>query len=66
MATHPLIKFRKSRTPPWTQEDLANAVGVKRLTVLRWEHGTRFPERKMWPRIRAVTGLGVEELNRRQ
>ncbi len=63
MSQHPLKKFRAKQDPPWTQGRLAEALGVKRVTVCRWETGERFPERDLWPRIRAVTGLGVDDLH---
>jgi transcriptional regulator with XRE-family HTH domain len=61
---HPLQTFRETQTPPWSQTRLAEALGVQRVTVWRWERGDRFPERELWPKIRALTGLGIDDLGR--
>lgn len=63
MSQHPLKQFRANQDPPWTRDRLAKALGVERVTVWRWEKGMRFPERDLWPRILAVTGLGVDDLH---
>lgn len=58
---HPLTAFRKAKK--LSQAELGKQLGVSPAAVSRWEAGERFPDRELWPRIRAVTGLGVEDLN---
>lgn len=62
MDIHPLKTFRESQAPPWSQSQMANALGVSRVTVWRWERGDRFPERELWPKIRSLTGLRIDDL----
>lgn len=62
MDSHPLKTFRESQDPPWSQSRMAEALGVKRTTVWRWERGDRFPERELWPKIRDLTGLSIDDL----
>lgn len=64
MSTHPLEAFRKNQTPVLSQAALAAMLQVKRVTVYRWEKGDRFPDRKHWPRIKEVTGLSADDLER--
>jgi transcriptional regulator with XRE-family HTH domain len=62
--THPLRAFRESFTPHLTQEELGERLGgLRRATISRWESGERFPDRKLWPRIEAVTGVTPEQLS---
>lgn len=45
------IRIRK------TQAQLAALVGVKRITVARWEHGSHLPGEDSLPRLAAVLGI---------
>lgn len=58
---HPLTAFRLKHEPPLNQDDLAKKLKVSASTLSRWEAGDRFPERRWWPRLREVTGLGPED-----
>jgi transcriptional regulator with XRE-family HTH domain len=57
MESHPLKTFRKQHVPPLSQEELAELLGVTRVTVTRWEARRRKPDRRLLPKIAAVTGL---------
>ena len=46
----------------WTQETLANLLGVSRLAVARWETGERRPRKKYLDKLAEVFGLPMEEL----
>jgi len=46
----------------WTQETLANLLGVSRLAVARWETGERRPRKKYLDKLAAILGLPMEEL----
>ncbi len=46
-----------------TQQELADALGVIRVTVARWESGTRTPDGPVWMALRA---LAHEQRDRRQ
>src|SRR5699024_4920612 len=47
----------------YTQEGLAEAVGVERSTVWRWEKGTVTPLPEQRPRLWSVLGLTAAELD---
>lgn len=64
MDKHPLQIFRETQSPPWSQSRMAGVLGVSRVTVWRWERGDRFPERDLWPKIRDLTGLSIDDLGR--
>ena len=46
----------------WTQETLANLLGVSRLAVARWETGERRPRKKYLDKLAEVFGIPMEEL----
>jgi transcriptional regulator with XRE-family HTH domain len=54
---HPLTTFRKNQTPPLSQEQLANLLGVSRVTVTRWESGARKIHDGKLPVVSAKTGI---------
>jgi transcriptional regulator with XRE-family HTH domain len=45
-----------------TQEQFADQVGVEAMTVSRWERGESLPRRKIWPKLREITGLEIAEI----
>ena len=55
-----LVKYRESNN--LSREQLADEIGVKPVTIWRWEAGTRRPDRKFAPKISALTGISVAEL----
>jgi len=55
MRIHPLRQFRREQE--WTQERLANFLGVHPITVARWELGTRQMDPAMVARISRLTGI---------
>lgn len=62
MDMHPLRTYRLSKTPRQSQADLAQQLGVSRLTVLRWESGIRkIDERKVFD-IAKIIGVPAKEL----
>ena len=62
MQTHPLRTYRTSKTPKQSQADLANILGVSRLTVLRWENGDRKINESLLSTVSARTGIPAKEL----
>lgn len=54
---------RRRRAVGFTQESLAEALGVERSTVTRWESGQVLPQPYMRPRIAAVLRVSVQELS---
>ncbi len=59
---HPLKAFRDSHDPPLTQEQLAERLGVSKVSVSRWETGERKPEPELLPAISAETGVSAAQL----
>jgi transcriptional regulator with XRE-family HTH domain len=57
MNEHPLKIFRERHTPPLTQQQLAQLLGVSKATISRYESGKRAPLRKDLPRLSAITGI---------
>ena len=57
---NPLSKWRRERD--LSQEDLAALLGVRGMTVSRWERGSHFPRRKLWPVITEKTGITAADL----
>lgn len=44
-----------------SQEELADLIGVKAMTVSRWERGDHLPRRKRWPKIEEATGIAPSD-----
>ena len=59
---HPIQAFRERQNPPLSRNDLALILGVDRLTVHRWETGTRLPDLGLLPTITKKTGIPGYEL----
>lgn len=59
--SHPLVRYRDKHELSVTA--LAEKLGVSKATVSRWEYG-RLPEQKLWPVIKAETGVKAEDLAR--
>ncbi len=49
----------------WTQTDLAERLGVTRVTVARWETGQRTPDRFVLRAIAQVFGVKVADVEAR-
>jgi transcriptional regulator with XRE-family HTH domain len=65
MAIKPLTElrdYRANQKPPISQRELAEALGVTRVTVARWEMGVRRPDRGLVPEIAKLTGIPAAEL----
>lgn len=45
-----------------TQDELAAQLGVKGMTVSRWERGESLPRRKVWPKLQEITGVPIADL----
>jgi transcriptional regulator with XRE-family HTH domain len=59
----PNVKLRNARIDNnWTQQDVADRVGVTPLTVGRWERGEVFPTAHYRQRLCEVFGISLEEL----
>ena len=61
-AVHPLKAYRDRQDPPLTQQGLADLLGVDRVTVTRWESGSRKPEAEKLPIIAEKTGIAPSDL----
>ena len=57
-----LKAFRERHNPPLSQSDLADKFGVSRVTVTRWESGSRQPNRDVLPTVLRITGLPLSEI----
>jgi transcriptional regulator with XRE-family HTH domain len=57
---NPLARWRREHE--LTQEDVAALLGVRGMTVSRWERGSTLPHRKIWPKIREKTGITPADL----
>ncbi|MBZ0253529.1 MAG: helix-turn-helix domain-containing protein [Candidatus Methylomirabilis sp.] len=55
-----IAALRKQRE--WTQEDLAEKVGVSKVQVSRWETGRMRPSRNTLKQIAAVLGVHYDDL----
>lgn len=62
MQTHPLRTYRTSKSPKQSQADLADILGVSRLTVLRWENGDRKINESLLSAVSKKTGIPAKEL----
>lgn len=65
MAFRPLIELREHRenqNPRISQREMAEVLGVTRVTVARWEMGLRRPDRKFIPELSRITGRSPAEL----
>src|SRR5450755_4049964 len=55
--------LRQMRTERgWTQIEVADAVGVTKLAVGRWERGERVPQRFYWEKLCELFGKSAVEL----
>lgn len=45
-----------------SQQELAIELGVKAMTVSRWERGGHMPRKKYWPKIEETTGIVPSQL----
>lgn len=62
MVESPLKKYREQQNPPLSQEQLAEAIGVSRVTVTRWESGKRKVGETLLSIVSEETGIPVAEL----
>ena len=60
--THPLKQFRERQSPPLTQDQLADLLGVSKASVSRWEAGIRRIDEELLPRVVEKTGIAPSEL----
>lgn len=58
----PLRTFRQAHEPKLSQAALAEKLGVTRLTVTRWESGTRKIDPDLVPTVAERTGIPAKEL----
>lgn len=57
MTLPPLKAFRKKHNPPLSQRELADLLGVDRVTITRWETGRRKIGGDRLSDISALTGI---------
>lgn len=60
MEKNPLKAWRDRKQ--LSQADLAVLLGVKAMTVSRWERGVLLPRKKLWPKIEETTGIVASQL----
>jgi transcriptional regulator with XRE-family HTH domain len=58
--SHPLQVWRERRK--LTQNDVAEMVGVDRVTVTRWENGSRLIDVPLLPAVAQATGIPAAKL----
>lgn len=61
-ANHPLKTFREKQSPPLSKAQLADLLGVARLTVHRWETGKRRINGDLVGTVSEKTGIPKREL----
>lgn len=61
-ADHPLKTFREEHHPPLTKAELADLLGVARLTVHRWETGKRRIKSDLVGSVSEKTGIPKRQL----
>jgi transcriptional regulator with XRE-family HTH domain len=54
VAEHILLLRALQEPRGWTQQQLANTLGVSSRTIRRWEHGYSEPHVSWLPRLRAI------------
>ena len=59
---HPLKEFRERQTPPLTQDQLADLLGVSKASISRWESGRRKVDQELLPKVADRTGIDPSEL----
>lgn len=62
MLDHPLKTYRDRHDPALSQQDLAELIGVDRMTVHRWESGKRKPDPEYLAKITEKTGISARDL----
>ena len=55
-----ILNMRKARG--WSQEELAERIGVTRQAVSRWEAGGSYPDMNLIPSIANYFGVTIDEL----
>lgn len=58
----PLKAYREDHDPPLSQEQLADLLGVSRVTVTRWESGKRKIDEDQLQKVAEKTGIAPTEL----
>lgn len=61
-AVHPLEVYRARQE--MSRADLARIFEVDRVTIWRWEKGTRTPDREQLAKVAAITGASFDEIIR--
>ena len=59
---HPLRAFREKQNPPLSQDQLADLLGVTRVTVWRWETGARQVDVELLPAVSEKTSIPAADL----
>lgn len=63
MSENPIKAWReRDRDHKVSQEALAKLIGVKPMTVSRWERGSHLPNKRHWPKIEEATGIAPSQL----
>jgi len=64
MSLHPIRKFRLSKKPPVSLEQLATLAGTTKATISRIERGTRTPSLDLASRLSRATGIPIDRFVR--
>ncbi len=60
MTENPLKAWRDAKE--LSQGQLGDLLGVKAMTISRWERGDHLPRKKHWSKIEEATGIAASEL----
>lgn len=60
METNPIKAWRSKHQ--LSQKQTAKLIGVKAMTLSRWERGGHFPHKRHWQAIEDATGIPASEL----
>lgn len=56
------LKQARKKCGGYTQKELAELVGVSKMTVSNWETGKTAPSIRLWKKLVTVLGIAMQEL----
>lgn len=56
------LKQARKKCGGYTQKELAELVGVSKMTVSNWETGKTAPSIRLWKKLATVLGIAMQEL----
>lgn len=57
-----MLKQARKKCGGYTQKELAEMVGVSKMTVSNWETGKTAPSIRLWKKLATVLGIAMQEL----